>query len=328
MSIASEASGMPNELQTALSQGLNNLSRDQTVTFTQYTKSVIEQDGYVFWVANSSVTLTAKGSLHYSTERDQSEDQTIGVNSVILSSEKEITAFNSVGAGTLWIGAWPVDGGGTIQIAFSSRGSFYEQSGVWHYAGFAVYPALQSQLIASSTDLPVGPIVSNSLPIFLAAGPLLAGLPQSTCKTVPLYASFLVPENIVPPYGVVHIEPGMTEALQAAPAYYQGTGTSPGPYPMQFEQLTKDYVTITLYGLNNQQALQWFSALQKYSLYTENFGFMSSPAIQDDKRTQPEIAAIAMRKSFTFHASYNMATADALARMLIVQAAITFTPET
>ena len=323
MSIASEATGQPNQLATALHQGLGNLSREQKLTFTQYTRQTIAEDGFVFWVAGSN-TLTAKGSLHYSTDRSQEEDQTIGMNSVIFTSEAEVSALNAISPGTLWICPWNSPDGTTIQIAFSSRGAYYEQAGLFHYAGFAVFPALQSQLVASAADLPSGPIVSNSLPIFLGVTAGFQGMPMSQAPDIPLYPSFLVDENIVPPYGVVHIEPGLTKPLGMFPHYRWSQKTGSGPYQLPSSQLMSDKVRITLYGLNDQQALQWLNALILYSEWSEQYGFMSSPAIQDEKRLQSEIKAIAMKKTIEFTADYYQGTADAIARQLILSASISY----
>ena len=323
MSIASEAAGSPNQLQTSLYQGLGSLSRNQKLVFTQYTKQTISEDGYVFWVAGSA-TITAKGSLHYSTDRSQEEDQTIGINAVEFTSEVEITELNGVNMGTLWICPWLTPDGNTIQIAFSSRGAYYEQAGLWHYTGFAVFPALQSQLIATLADLPAGPIVSNSLPLWLDAAANMGAIVGSQAPTVPAYASYLIPENIVPPYVVVHIEPEMTKAIQGFPRYSWSQRTGTGPYQLPGSQLMQDMVRLTLYGFTNQQAQQWLSGLIIYSLATENFGFMNSPAIQDEKRTQSEIAAIAMKKTITIHADYNQSAADMIVRQLILSASVSF----
>jgi len=323
MSIASEASAAPRSMEAALNAGLDSLSRNETLVFTQYTKQVIAQDGYVFWVA-SSAQVSARGSLHYGSQRDQSEDQTAGIDSVIFTSEVEITAFNNIGAGIIWICPYQVNGGSTIYIAFSSRGSFYLQAGMWHYAGFAVYPAMQSQLIRSLADLPAGPIVSNSLPIWLDAAANMGAIVGSQAPTVPAYASYLIPENIVPPYVVVHIEPEMTKAIQGFPRYSWRQKTGTGPYQLPGSQLMQDMVRLTLYGFTNQQAQQWLSGLIIYSLATENFGFMNSPAIQDEKRTQSEIAAIAMKKTITIHADYNQSAADMIVRQLILSASVSF----
>lgn len=326
MSIAAEATGMPNQLQTALAQGLGQLSRHQNLTFTQYTKQVISEDGTIFWVKGST-QITANGSLHYSTDRSQEEDQTIGINSVIFTSESEISELNAINPGTLWICPWSTPDGAIMQIAFSSRGAYYEQAGLFHYAGFAVFPALQTQLVAAASDLPVGPIVNNSLPIFLQAATSMAALPGSQAPTITHYPSFLVPENILPPYAVVHVEPGMTEAIQAFPRYRWNERAGTGPYDLPDTQLMRDHVRITLYGLNSQQTRQYLNGLIIYSEATDNFGFMTNPAIQDDKRVQSEIKAIAMKKTITVDASYYQGAADAIARQLITSASISYSVE-
>lgn len=166
MGIADEAVTSPGILEAALEAGLNSISQNQSIPFVQYTKSTIPTDGYVFWVA-SGVTADFKGSLHYITDRRQEEDETVAMNRVIFTAQEEVTELNAVSPNTMWIGTWEVDGT-EIRIAFSDHGAFYEQAGLWHYGGYAVYPALASQLVQSASDLPVGPIVSNSLPIWLA----------------------------------------------------------------------------------------------------------------------------------------------------------------
>lgn len=310
MSLLAESSN--NGLTEALSQGLADISYQQSLTFKQYSKQILTQDGYVFWVANGAI-LSVTGSLHYGTEQIQEEDQTLGVNAVIFTATQEITSFNVISTGTLWIADWTTPDGGTIQIAFSKKSSFYQQSGLYHYSGFAVYPALASQLVNSAADLPVEPIVSNSLPIWLALN-----------QYAPTYPSFLVSENIEPPYITVHIEPGETIALQGFPQFiWPGTPTpNTALQPMASTQLMRDKVRLTLYGLNNQQAIQYYAYLMEDSINTDNFGFMNSPAIQDEKRTQSEISALAMKKTIEIDASYYQGTADAIARRLILSAAL------
>jgi predicted nucleic acid-binding Zn ribbon protein len=319
MGLIDEAAQAPGPLAASLAAGTVALSRNQTITFKQYTKVVLSEDGYVFWVANG-ITDDFKGSLHYITDRQQNEDETLAANRFIFTALEEITALNAVSPTTMWIGTWTVDGT-SIQIAFSDRGSFYEQANLWHYSGYAVYPALASQLVNSTADLPVEPIVSNSLPIWLAQN-----------SVAPVYPSFLVPDNVTPPYIVAHIEPQRTEALGSFPIYVwpgtteSGTGASP-LHSLPSSQLMRDEVRLTLYGLTNQQAIQYYVSLMEYSLATDDFGFCNSPAIQDDKRTQVEIAAIAMKKTINILASYYQGTADAIARRLILSATVTTTPQ-
>ena len=304
-----------NGLQEALRQGVNSLSRQQTIVFQQYQKYVFEIDGYVFWTPTGN-SMTVSGSLHYGTEQVQEEDQTIGINSVIFTSLSEITTFNTLNNDTLWIAEWQVPDGESIKIAFSRRGSYYQQAGLFHYAGFAVYPALESQIIGGANQLPVGPIVSNSLPIWL-----------SLSQYAPVYPSFLVADNISPPYITAHIEPEFTTTLQGFPQYTWPGNPSPltNLQPMASTQLMKDRVKLTLYGLTNQQAIQYLSYLMSYSMDTDSFGFMNSPAIRDEKRAQSEIAAIAMKKVIEIDASYYQGTSDAIARRLILGGTVTTT---
>jgi hypothetical protein len=308
------------QLHGALAAGVASISASQSVPFTQYTKVVLSQDGYVFWVASSTVQ-SFTGSLHYMTDTHQDEDQTLAVNRVIFTAPEEVTIFNSINPQTMWVGTWQT-GGGPIQVAFSERGSFYKQAGLWHYSGYAVYPALSSQLVASPADLPTGPIVSNSLPIWLAQN-----------QIAPVYPSFLVPDNVVPPYVVAHIEPSGTVALGAFPILTLPGVVQPGsPAPFTdypSSQLMRDDVRLTLYGFTNQQAIQYFVDLVEFSTSEEAtggaFGFCNSPAIRDEKRTQTEITAIAMKKTIEIQASYYIGTADAYARRHILSAAVSTT---
>lgn len=315
MNLINEASEAPGPLAAALKAGVNALSGNQAVIFRQYTRVVLDEDGFVFWVATGR-TDTFKGSLHYITDRQQDEDQTIAANRFIFTAQQEVTAFNVTSPSLMWIGTWSVDGG-EVQIAFADRGSFYQQADLWHYSGYAVFPAMASQIINSEADLPPGPIVSNSLPIWLGQNSM-----------APVYPSYLVPDNIKPPYITAHIEPGETEALGAFPILQLPGVRRPGPDPSPFydfpsSQLMRDRVRLTLYGFTNNQAIRFFCELIDYSLTTDDFGFCNSPAIRDEKRTQAEIAAIAMKKVIEIHASYYQGTADAIARRYILSAGIT-----
>lgn len=302
-----ESLGSQSQLANSLAAGVDTLSLSQTVTFTRYTQQVLPPDAYVFWV-NTGATTTVKGSLHYSTDQQQNEDETININRVVFTALSQIDEFNDIAPTDLWIGTFQ-----GIQFSFNARGLFYEQAGLYHYLGNAVYPALASQLVNSAADLPTGPIVSNSLPIWLSQNSM-----------APVYSSYLVPANIVPPYVTAHIDPDLTE-VPSFPIYgWPGTtepGSDPAPlHDLPSSQLALDRVRLTLYGFTNQQAIQYLVSLIEYSVDSDAFGFRNSPAIKDQKRTQSELNVIAMKKTIDIEAWYFQSTADAIARRQILSA--------
>ena len=319
MPSGSEALGQQGTMQATLDAGIDQLSAKQRIQFQLYSKIVLQQDGYVFWVATPQV-MTVVGSLHYATDRVQDEDQTIAANQVILSSEQQISEFNVVSPTQMWLGAWPIPNAEPLQVAFAQRGNYYREADIWHYSGFAVYPALSAQIVQSAADLPAGPIVSNSLPIWLAQT-------RYAGTSVPVYPSFLVPDNIAPPYVVAHVDPSQTVALSNFPMIGPWPGT-PVPdsgasplYSLASSQLMRDEVTLTLYGFDNQTALQYLGSLIAGSIDgSAPFGFASSPVIVDEKRVQVEIAALAQKKSIRISANYLQGAADAVARRLILSA--------
>jgi hypothetical protein len=314
MSLISEAGGAPSQLAATLAAGVSQISNNQSVTFQMYSKSTLPTDGYVFWVA-TGVAQQFLGSLHVLTDRRQEEDQTIAANKMVFTALEEISQLNSIAPDTMWVGTWVVDGA-ALQVAFSETGANYQQAGLWHYRGFAVYPALSSQLVSSAGDLPAEPIVSNSLPIWLS---------QTTFGTitVPVYSSYLVPDNVVPPYIVAHVEPDLTEAPSFPIYQWPGNPTPPTQLQqMSASQLAKDNVRLTLYGFNNQMAIQYLAMLIDYSVNTNNFGFGNTPVPRDEKRTQVEISALAMKKTINIVAWYYQSAADAIARRLILSATL------
>jgi hypothetical protein len=317
MASGAEALTGQSQIQAALDAGIEQVSSEQEVAFRQFTRVALSADGTVFWVATEK-TANAKGSLHYATDRHQDEDETIAANQFLFNSETEITQFNAVAPSVMWIGTWPITGG-SLRVAFAQRGNYFAEANVWHYSGFAIYPALQTQIIDDPADLPSGPIVSNSLPIFLAQSDL-----------APVFPSFLVPDNLAPPYVVVHIAPEATEALSGAPivgpwpgVVEPDSGASP-EHLLSVSQLCRDTVEITLYGFSNALAWAYLANLYESSESgSAPFGFANSPAIVDEKRAQVEIAAIAQKKRIVLLANYDQGAANTVARRLILSAAVT-----
>jgi hypothetical protein len=332
MPTAAEASAAPTQLAGELHAAVDVLSLEQTVSFTAYVRTVLPLDGFVFWVradmlspsalfnasafgvpigkppsiATPAPTVTAKGSLHFSTQGYQDADQTIALKRVEFTSEQEVVALGTIAPNVLYIAMLP-DGN---RYAFAGRRSFYQQAGLWHYFGDAVYPPLESQLIEFPQQLDMyNVVVSNSLPIWLAMDLTNPPIGWPPGQAVPLFPSFLVPANLAPPYGAVDIPSSTTRGLQISAAF--------GPTLSRW-QLTAERVDVTLYGYRNFNATDFVDYVVYYSRFTELFGLMNIPVIQDEKRTQLELAVIAQKKKVTFEINYYQSRMRDVARQLIL----------
>src|SRR5208282_1953053 len=125
-----------------------------------------------------------------------------------------------------------------------------------------------------------------------------------------LYPSFLTPKNLEPPYATVHVFPEGTRSLQMAPVI--------GPTRSR-SQLCADRVRVTLYGLRNNSALDFVDCVNDYIQFTGLMGLMNqSPAPHDEKRIQPELGAIAMKKTLDYEVSYNQSTVRDFAQKYIL----------
>ena len=306
MTQASELlTGTNTTMSAALGAGIKTLSRDETVVFTSYTKTTLTKDGFVFWLNAEAPTMTVQGSLHYSVDQIQAEDETFGKNRVVFSTQTKIQEFDALTPGTLWVGALP----NGEKFAFSEHGKLYQAAGLYHYVGDALYPALSTQIV----DNPVGfdttsLVVSDSLPAWLAIPSYVPPYsPNPDAVTLPLFPSFLVPDNILPPYGVVHIDG--TTPLQAAPWRDSTNG---------HWQLVSDRVRVTIYGLRNMEALQFLDLVSRYSQETEAFGISNIPVVTDEKRTQSEMTVIAQKKTIMFDVNYYQSYINTIAQQYIL----------
>jgi hypothetical protein len=274
---------------------------------------MFEQDGFVFWVKTGD-SVEVSGSLHHAIDQQQNVDETIAKNRMIFTALSEVSKFNELDSQSLLVGSWETNDT-TLKVVFSLTSPNYRQAELWHYQGDAVYPALESQFVDSEDDLPTGPIVSNSLPIWLSQN-----------SFAPVYPSFLVPSNVAPPYIVADIPPGATTALAHAPTInWPGTVVGENLYQLSSTQLMQDRVELTLYGFTSEQAQKYLMSLMDYSLLSDTFGFANDPAPIDEKRTQSEISAIAMKKTIVIMANYLRNTPDAVARRLLLNTTVNYT---
>jgi len=310
MATVAESTGAASPLNAALVAGVENISANQTLEFTQYRRLVLPLDGYIFLV-NTGQTFSATGSFHVAKTLEQREDETIGISRVVFTAEQAIQDFDAVAPGTMYIATF-----GEIQFAFSSHKNFYQQSGLFHYGGDAVYPALATQIINSVADINTNDlIISNSLPVWLMLG--ASSVFGLTPPAYPIYPSFLIPQDAAPPYASVHIGDNDTEALQSAPSF---------DYENSHFQLCRDRVRVTFYGLDNNAALDFQDYLFQYSLNTDIIGVMSTPVIRDEKRTQRELGIIAKKKVFEIDISYYQQRLKTETPQLILSALMTVLP--
>jgi hypothetical protein len=311
MTTAAEAVGAASPLNAALVAGVENISQSQTVEFLEYSRQVLPLDGYIFWLKTGR-SFKAAGSFHMATTLEQRESETLGVNHVVFTAQEAIQDLNAIKPNSMYIGS--ADG---MRYAFSRTKNFYVQAGLYHYMGDAVNPIFDPQIVDDPATLDLtNVIVSNSLPVWLMLGSTTTfGL---TPPTFPIYPSFLVPQNVAPPYASVHIGEDDTEALQSAPGFdFEGTHT----------QLCRDRVRITFYGLRNNEALDFQDYVFQYSLNTDIIGFMSMPVIRDAKRTQTEIGVIAQKKEFSCEVSYYQQRLETETRQLIESVLVTYLPQ-
>lgn len=319
-----EAAGSKTQLGAGLAQGTNTISINQEITFTLYVKLILPLDGYVFWVNASLLTdsaiynasqynrllydndpiplparqVTVQGSLHYSTEVNQLEDRQAAFNTILFTALSSISDFNAVNPSLIYVAKWE-----DLTFAFNNRQNFYKQADLYHYRGSSLYSIMDTQLIDSMTDFDTtNVIVSNSLPIWLTLN-----------QYFPMYPSYLVGQNIAPPYAAVDIDPRSTQALQSFPLITLDSS---------HYQLAKETVKITIYGTRNYNALDFQDYVFQYSLNTDNIGILNMPIIQDEKVTQSEFGIIAMKKSITFDVSYYQSRVQDIARQLILHAFI------
>lgn len=302
------------ELSDAIDQAARELSLDQEITFQPYTRVVLPIDGYVFWKP-STPAFTVKGSLHFTQVVEQNEDETFGLANVLLTTRNRLVEFETMPPNTLYVGRiGDKDGAPRFRFTLSAQNGRYKAAGLWHYSGRSVPPALAAQLLDQDGTIDASrAITSNSLALWLALNSYTPLWAEQFKPKVMLYPSDLVDPNLIPPYGIVHIGGNDTRSLQSAP-YIDST--------MSSWQLAADRVKVTLYGLQSDEAIAFHNAVLAYSRDTDNFGIMNMPIVRDEKRIEPGMQAIAMKKSIDYEISYIQSRVAQVGRRLILEAKI------
>lgn len=303
--VAEAAKGDNSQLAAALQNGLETLDLNQEIPFRVYTRVVLPIDGYVFWAPGAIKTF--KGSLHHSIEMRQEEDETYGQAQAIFTSESPIVEFTEAPANEIYVSTRY-----GFRFAFSRQGGFYDQAKLWHYVGPSIPPAMLTQLLDDPNQLDENQaVVSNSLPLWLMLNTYTAPWYDGFSNSLTLYPSYLVSTNLQAPYGVVHIGEEDTRAIQSIP--YLDKNRS-------HWQLAADRVRITLYGLQNDAALDFMDTVLQFLRTANVMGLMNTPIMTDSKRTMPETQSIGMRKVITFETSYYQSRVNDIARQLIKSA--------
>ena len=372
MSNIAEISGQQSQMSAVLATGYDVLDNVETLILKRYTRYILPLDGFAFWILDTEADpLSIEGSLHFSTQINQRDDETIGINAVLLTTKTEIQDLNAIALNAMYIGTSQK---GEIRFAFSSTGKFFKQANIWHYRGDAIYPAMYSQII-DNPNLPISipQIATNSLPLWISLsgiqnqfsdvaitfnalltppsiGDVLTTIPPRVCAVVvgisgntldvvvnvgsfeygdiindyttsselgtveivdngipTIYPSYLIPSNLKPPY--IGVDISATDCLQSAP-YIDENGNH--------SQLMTDKIKLTLYGLNNNQAMDFLDFVNQYTLLTENMGIMNTPRVMDEKRTQAELRIIAQKKTVDFEVSYYQSRVNNVSQQLIL----------
>jgi hypothetical protein len=257
--------------------------------------------------ATLPTSVKVKGSFHYASTSEQREEATVDSNDIVFTSLEEIQPFNRISVNHLYIGTYR-----NIKFAFSSRARLYEQADLYHYQGKALYSTNTTQIIDDPSQFNPTLVVSNSLPIWVSMSSYVPPYPTFNCP-FPLYPSYLVDDNLIPPFGAVHVEE--TKALAMVP--YMGRES-------QTAHLCVDHVKVYLYGLDNEASSDFLLFVENYSRDWMTLGLANSPSISDEKQTQTEMKLLAQRKLIEFDVNYLQSVARDIARQFILHARVQF----
>ena len=317
------------------------ISGEQTYTFDLYKRVVLPLDGYVFWIKATELpnyigrkglsalykrtmfgttlydalslevdltpeqmqrySFSINGSLHLSQEISQDPDTTYVNQQISFTTKTQINPFESVAPNEMYIVTIP----NGARVAFGNQNNRYSLAGLWHYHGKAVYSTMATQIVDNVAKIqPNQQIVSNSLPYWLAL----------STPSIPVYPSFLSPKNLTPPYVTADIK--QTEGIAGYPLYNDNLDQG---------QLVTDTIEFTMYGLNNDAALDFQLAVLSNSENGE-YGIQNVPVPVDVKVNQTEFQVIAQKKTMTVQVDYYQYRTRQFARRLITKATIKLTP--
>lgn len=290
-----------------INQGVNLVDEGQEVQFIRYVRQVLPLDGYVFW--SPSEVFTIEGALHFAQNIVQADDETFAQGMVIFTAQEEVAQFEDAPTNEIFVATLP----GGSRYAFSSQQGFLNAARQWHYFGRTIPPAALSQLLDKPGQIDVSrAIVSNSLPFWLALNNYASPYSDGWSNSIPVYPSKLVSPNLQPPYVAVKIT---TDSDQMAPHIGQDRSS--------FQNAT-DTVRLIMYGLQNNESIDFANCVRQYMNVTRGIGIRSSFCVVDEQREITELETIAMKKVMDLKVNYNQKRVDAVARQLIKKATMTF----
>src|ERR1044072_8438380 len=186
-SVEEMVGGVGSPLHDALVAGIADISQQQSVTFSLYTRYVLPLDGFLFWLKTGEFCV--QGAIHWQSERYQAEDETATRNSIVFTCGEALTDLNTGPSDTLIVG--DIDG---QKYSFMRQGWFFPPASIWHYVGDALQPSELTQLVEHPSQLnPQHLIVSNSLPAWLAMANYNPHWLEAPKPRHSLFPSFFVP---------------------------------------------------------------------------------------------------------------------------------------
>lgn len=236
------------------------------------------------------------------------------------------------------------------------------------WLSFNTYTAAYRFTSAGITSYPSFLVPDNEEPPFAAVhvlpestqaiggAPRLKSAPPVAAITSLVWANGIVTATTTAPHGI-RTPAALLTVSGAVPVGYNGTfpcrltGASTFTYPLaanpgaettpgawssalagtpglSHDQLVQERVRVTLYGVRNNEALEFIDFVNQYTLDNPGvMGIMNQPVPRDEKRIQNELRVLGQMKTIEFQVNYYQSAAFDIAQQLIKQATVSYTPQ-
>lgn len=270
-----------NDYAGALQDGLDTVRQGQTISFITYERVILPYDGFVYWVKTGNEQTLVASMVHDENELHHEDQNFRNDSGLIITTTEPLLDFSQDGLDTMSVFEY-----NNNLYVLRKTGYNSEQSGLFHNIARVIEPALRSILLDSKDDfLKKKAQFTNSIGLFVL---LSCGYFEFVSIDYPIYPEWLVPLNKKPPYITVGVTE--TEALN------NGFNTVNVDNSLFLVKPAKDYVDINLYGLDNNEALNFLVKLERWSLFYKKIGFLNMPRIKDEQLAQNEIGSLAQKK--------------------------------